>query len=250
MPDSPEIQAVEAVCRCTPPVMGPPTEPPGEDVALTKGESLGRYVVLGLRRARRHGRGLRRLRSGAGPQGRAQAAARAAAPALADGRRHAPPARGAGDRAPVAPERRRRLRRRHVRATASSSRWSSSRATRSATGCRRAPRTLARDRWTSSWPRGAGWRPRTRRASSTATSSPTTSWSASDGQVRVMDFGLARQAGDGGRAAPTTARTAARAAAAGGRAADGDARRPHDEARRRRASRRRSPAPARTWRSS
>ena len=44
--------------------------------------------------------------------------------------------------------------------------------------------------------RAAGWRPRTRRSWSTATSSPTTSWSAADGQVRVMDFGLARLAID------------------------------------------------------
>ena len=91
-----------------------PPDPAGNEVGLAKGATIGRYVVLGL--------------LGRGGMGEVYAAydpeldrkiavkllrARGGA-ATADGA-HAPAARGAGDRAAVAPERRRRLRRRHVR---------------------------------------------------------------------------------------------------------------------------------------
>ena len=96
----------------------------------------------GVGGAGRDGRGLRRLRSRAGSQGRGQAAAGQARQRRLTGRgtpAHA--ARGAGDRAAVAPERRRRLRRRHLPAIRCSSRWSSSRGTPSPTGSSRKPRS-------------------------------------------------------------------------------------------------------------
>ena len=56
--------------------------------------------------------------------------------------------------------------------------------------------------------RRAGSPRRTRPGSSTATSSPTTCWSATDGRVRVTDFGLARR--DRDRRAPAARRRRAR----------------------------------------
>ena len=62
-----------------------------------------------------------------------------------------------------------------------------------ATGCAQQPRTLARDRSTCSSRPGAGSRPRTRPASSTATSSPTTCCVGTRRPRRAStDFGLAR----------------------------------------------------------
>ena len=84
-------------------------------------------------------------------------------------------------------------------ATRCSSRWSSSTGHTVGYWLHAEPRALARGAARSSWRPGAAWRPRTRQGWSTATSSPTTSWSASDGQVRVMDFGLARHAADARR---------------------------------------------------
>ena len=164
---------------------GPPTPGPagsrlreGPGVpTLPRGATIGRYVVLGL--VGRGGMGevyaaydpeldrkvavkLLRVK----PRQRRLAPRGAAADA----------ARGAGDRAPVAPERRRRLRRRHVRGAG---------VHRDGVRRREHPQLLAAGRsraaggrsWTCSWRRGAGWRPRTTRGWSTATSSPTTSWS-------------------------------------------------------------------------
>ena len=58
-------------------------------------------------------------------------------------------------------------------AAACSSPWSSSRGTRSATGCSRRRGAAGRRFWPCTRRRGAGWRPRIARAWSTATSSPT-----------------------------------------------------------------------------
>ena len=58
------------------------------------------------------------------------------------------------------------------------------------------PRTLARGRSRSSSTPGAGSPPRTPPGSSTATSSRRTCSSASDGRVRVTDFGLAALGAD------------------------------------------------------
>ena len=126
----------------------------------------------GRGRARRHGRGLRRVPPGPGPPHRAEGRARI-------GRRVAPSA------ARACCARRARSRGCRTRTSspsttpapstiASTSRWSSSRARRSTPGC--APSRAAGARsWTCSSPRAAAWRRRTPPASSTATSSPRTS---------------------------------------------------------------------------
>ena len=85
------------------------------------GDARARRRDWALRRAGagrpwRHGRGLRRLRSGAGSQGRRQVAAdQTRQRRFVDRGAPANVARGASDCPPVAPQRRRRLRRRHVR---------------------------------------------------------------------------------------------------------------------------------------
>ena len=136
----------------------------------------------GPRRTGRHGRGLRGLRPRAGSQDRDQAAARRAATTATRRRRaRAPDARGAGHRAKSRTPTWSWCTTSARSRTASSSRWSSSTATRCATGsqARRAPggdpRRLHRRR-------AAAWRRRTRRSWCTATSSPTTSWSAPTGR--------------------------------------------------------------------
>ena len=130
-----------------------------------------------LRRARArgawgHGGGLRSLRSRAGSQDRDQAPpARAAtrltgARACCARRRRSPSCstRTSSSSTTWAPSE-----------TASSSRWSSSRGEPSTGGCTPGRARAARS-WTSISRRGEGWRRRTRPGSSTATSSPTTSW--------------------------------------------------------------------------
>ncbi len=129
-------------------------------------------------RARRDGRGLRRVRSGARSQGRGQAAAgQAGQRRLADRRAAADAARGAGDRAPLAPERRRRLRRRDLPRPGLHRDGVRRREHGRPTGWRRS-RAAGRRCCGCSGPRGGASWPRTKRGSSTATSSPTTSWSA------------------------------------------------------------------------
>ncbi len=103
-----------------------------------------------------------------------------------------PGARGAGDGAAESPRRGRGVRRRRPRRTARcSSRWSTSRGRRCVSGAPRRPRSWrqvlehlscgrAQD---SSAAHTAG-------LDRTATSSPTTCWSAQDGRARVTDFGL------------------------------------------------------------
>ena len=83
-----------------------------------------------------------------------------------------------------------------VRRSRSSWRWSSSTAGRSRAGSREAAHVARGPRRVRRAP-GAGWRPRTRRGSCTATSSRTTCCSTGTAAPRVVDFGLARQAGGG-----------------------------------------------------
>ena len=147
------------------------------------------------RRHRRDGRRLRRVRSRARSQGRPQADQ-----AGAGRRKDTARARLLREAKAIArlaaPERRRRARRRRVRGPGVPG-----------DGVRRRrddqelARRTSRDRGarssTSSSRPGAGSRPRTRPGSSTATSSPTTCCSTRRARPRVVDFGIARQAGGG-----------------------------------------------------
>ena len=159
---------------------------------LANGSSLGRFVVLGLVGRGAMGEVYARLR----PELDRKVAiklVRARDGARRRGRRQprAPHARGAGDGEDLAPQRRRRATTPARSRTACSSPWSSSRATRCATGCRRGPRTwreilevfLAAGRGLAAAHDEGARAPRLQARQRHG---------GGDGQVRVMDFGLAR----------------------------------------------------------
>ena len=150
-------------------------------------------------RPRRHGRRLRRLRSGAGSEDRAQAAQRRRRGVGVTGAQPRAPAEGSqGDRAPHPPQRRRRPRRRARSTIASSSRWSSSTGRRwrrgwaasRAPGRRFAPIFLAA---------GRGLAAAHAARIVHRDFKPQNVMVASDGAVRVMDFGLASDGASGRR---------------------------------------------------
>ena len=145
---------------------------------LTIGDRVGRYLVLSVARRRRHGRRVRGLRSAARSQGRAQAPARRHRGCEREGRAHAAAARGPGDGPALAPERRRRLRRRHHRRRRPLHRDGVRRGRHADDVAQASSRARGARSSTCSCRRRAAWPPRTRPASCTATSSPTTCSSA------------------------------------------------------------------------
>ena len=149
----------------------------GKLMMIAPGVDARRPLPAGrAHRQRRHGRRLARHRRGARPDGRGEdPAARAAGRA---GLRRAVPRRGPHHGHDQPPRRRRRLRLRQRPAASRTWSWSTSRATRSparSAGSAGSPRP-ARWRWSRRPPTRC--RPRTRRASCTATSSRATCWCA------------------------------------------------------------------------